>query len=396
MKILFKFLLIQTVFINIHNNVYSMEPFYQLSDVTCGSLLINDCLHNIACNINNIENSQQYNIYNPNIMHFIQNKYQNNIEIIDGQKYIKLPIQKICKYLNLYDKYNDIKNRVDKFFSNLNDILQEVQILESELKTNKNNSKVNFDYLKKYIKDSLQNIINYQTNLVKVIHSIISRLNNLKELSSKNNIEETLNNYLRITSELLVYDENSNNDLYKNCIDKFCREIDLYYYDNEEHKLKYKSKYNEILLNNFYNAHDNLIKFLNRNLNNISNKINSIENNIIQDMQRNNHFILTVDKYNFRKNYLLDEINSLVYDAKNCYNINFNFIVVIPFYSDINSCNEIVLRELDSYENILTNNAIFRLNHILQKEVIFNCNDEKIIKRAYDKIEEIRKSKCNV
>lgn len=395
MKILFKYLLLQSIFISSNTSVNSMEESQCSLPVNTENFSFIHCYMYSNCNNNsntmNSNSNEGNNIYKPSIMNFIQNEYKDNIEIIDEQRYIKLPIQELCKHLNIYDKYNVMKKRINTFYYNLKEISQKIEFLEIELKKNKDINKINNDYLKKYIKNSLQNTIDYQTNLVKFVNSIIEKLNNLNKSSSENNIEKNIDNYLKIVNKLLTYDLNNTKNLYENCVDKFRREIDLSMSDNNEYKLKNKSQYNKLLLNTFHSAHNNVITLLNRNLKNINNKITNIENNIIQDMQNNNYFIFTVDKYNVRKNYLLDEINSLISNKMNCYNTNFDFIISIPFDSDINSCKEIVLNKLKLYEKRLTNDAIIKLNYILQKEIIFKSSNEKIISETNNKINEIRK-----
>ena len=399
MNILLKCLLLQTIFVNTYTNVYSVESFYNSSETSHSCVIINRYIYDTMSSSSSVlSDSQQYdinnmnNIYNPNIEDYIQNKYKDRIEIINEKKYVGLTIEELCKCIDLNDKYINTKQKIDNFHCKLKLISQEITSLEAnvKLKKNENNNTNSSEFLKKYITNSLKNTIDYQVNLRKLISSVINKLNNLKESVTENNIKESIDKYYKITSELLQDNHNGTRNLYKNYIDKLCREIDFSYSNNKECELNNKQLFNNNLLKDFKVAHDNFIEALNNNLKNINIKISTIVDNILQEMKQNSCFIFTVDKYNCRKNYLINEIYNLTSDFKNHYDIMTNLEVKIPLRTEIKSYESILLNKLELYEKRLITNPLSKLKQILQKDIIFNCNNKENIEKFQKKMNKIQ------
>ena len=401
MNVLFKYLLLQITFMNTCTNVCSIESFYHSSDTSQSALFINGHLDNTTNSVNSTDTSPQNsvnNIYKPHITDYIQNKYKDRIKIIDGEKFVYLTIEEICKCINLHDKYIDTKRKIDDFYYKLNLISQQVLSIESELrlKKDKNNNINNSEFLKEYVTNSLKNTIDYQVNLIKLINSVINKLNDLNKLVTENKIKENIDKYLEIAIELLTDNHDGSKNLYESYIDKFCREIDFSYSNNDKYKSNNEQIFNQYLLKDFRIAHDNFIKSLNNNIININNKISNIVSDTIYEMKQNNDFIFTIDKYNCRKNHLINEINILISDFKSYYDIMTNWVVNIQLSMDVKSCSKILLDKLESYKKRLSTNPLLKLQHILQKNIIFNCDNKENVERFQNKINEIKGLVINI
>lgn len=385
MNVFFKYLLIQIIFTNVYNNVYSTELSNNQSDISQSVIFINGYMCDTTSSISDSLISQQQNInniYKPSITDYIQNKYKDRIRIIDEKKYVSLTIEEICECVNLYNKYINTKQKIDNFNCKLNLISQEITSLESEVKLKKNNNIDDSEFLNEYITNSLKNTIDYQVNLKKLISSVIDKLNNFNKSLTKNITRININEYLKIANKLLQNNKNEPKIIYENYIDKFRREIDFSYANNGEYNFSDNLK-------SFRIAHNNLIKLLNNNLVNINNKVNNIVDNITQEMKQDNYFIFTVNKYNCRKNYLINEINILKSDFKNSYDVMTNWEVNFPLSIDVNSCKKILIDKLESYNKRLINNPLSKLKQIFQKDIIFNCNNKENIEKFQSKIDEI-------
>ena len=291
-----------------------------------------------------------------------------------------MTLEEICKYTNTYNKYKKINSKLDSFHSVLNWILNKIKLLEVELKKDKENNN-NINYLKKYVTDSLHDTINYQKEFIVFLKNTKEQLNNLYNITSETNIEENINEYIKIANKLLVYD-NIKQPSYEFYLDIFSNTIDRY--DKES------DKSNKYLIENFKYAHDNLMKKIDKNLNNIINKTKSITNIIINNMQENKYFIFSIDKYKCRSNFLINELTNIINNANNiCDTMYYTCSISInKEYNDL--CKENVLLRLEHYKKRLITDQIIAIQELFKKKLIFNSTNAEIITKAQNIIEEIK------
>ena len=370
MNILFKYLLLKTVILNICANTYSMED---LSSFISNYSIV-DYSYNIT-DSSNSNNNNTDNIYHPNILNFIQNKSKERVEIINGQQYIHLTLEEICKYTNTDNKYKNIKSKINSFHSTLNWILNKIKLLEVELKKDKLKYKSDINYVEKYINNSLQDTINYQKELIVFLKNIKEQLNTLYNITSETNVEENINEYIKIANKLLVYN-NIKQPSYEYYLDIFNNTIEKYNKD---------AKY---LIKEFKDAHSNLIKRIDKNLNSIIKKTKSITNIIINNMQENKYFIFIIDKYKCRSNFLINELNNMINnDSNTCDNMCYTYSINKEHN---NLCRENVLLHLEHYKKKLITDQVIKIQELFKKKLLFNSTNTKIIAEAQNIIEEIK------
>ena len=433
MNVLLKVILLQLIILNTHIEIYSMESSSNLqnsssfpnmlyynnyqyntsnanynttsnyntsNDGTPSSSVLNSLFYSNVID----KNSEYYpeyntnvnylhnNIYDPSIFDYIRQKRKNITNIINEPgnepEFVLLDLNKLCSVnKEIYDKYLNLKKKVDKSTSSINKCISNISEIENKYRNSCStiHTRTQSNERVQYVTNALNNIIIDKQAQINNMTEVIKQLTNIQSMATTYNINGCIEEYIRVSKLLLQYDILQ--DKQESYIDLFNKKMEIFLQENKNLDRNDNKKV-YALLTNFNTEHSQFIEKVQNRINTKKKRIDNVIQHTINKMQNINSFIFIVDKDKCICNTLLEEIKDIT-DNINTKLLNHDTRIYFNEKDDT-IYEQMALHELTDMERILIKKPINSLLEILNKIVLFNSNDTKLINEADNIINNIK------